>query len=162
VTLADFSRVRLQVAVPEAEASLVTTGQPVKVSVEGLAGRSFDGKITRFTYALDEASKTMLAEIELPNPQLELRPGMYATVRIGIERKESALQVPAEAVLVEKAGASVFVLVDNKAKKTKVQTGFNDGTQIEVSGGLGPDDKIIIIGKRALTDGQVVSVSEHK
>src|SRR5205823_7837278 len=78
VTLTDFNRVRVQVAVPELETSLVATGQPATVTADGLPGRSFDGKITRFSYALDEATKTMLAEIEVPNPNLELRPGMYA------------------------------------------------------------------------------------
>ena len=106
ITLTDFNRVRLQVAVPEIEASLVAVDQPVKLTVEGLAGRSFEGKVTRFSYALDQASKTMLAEAELSNPRLELRPGMYATVKVGIERKEDALLVPAEAVVTEKAGAS--------------------------------------------------------
>src|SRR6266480_8047266 len=108
----DFGTVRLQVAVPEAEASLVAKGQPARLTVEGLPGRTFEGKITRFSYALDEATKTMLAEIELPNPKLELRPGMYATVRIGIERKEDALLVPVEALLMEKANSSVFTIVD--------------------------------------------------
>src|SRR2546425_10728257 len=117
VTLTDFNRVRVQVAVPELETWLVATDQPVKMTVDGLPGRSFDGKISRFAYALDEASKTMLAEIDLANPKLVLRPGMYALVKIGIERKEDALLLPAETVLIERAGASVFTIIENKAKK---------------------------------------------
>jgi membrane fusion protein (multidrug efflux system) len=162
VTLSDFNRVRLQVAVPEVEASLVAVDQPVQLTVEALPVRSFTGKVTRFSYALDDASKTMLAEIELPNPNLELRPGMYATVRIGIERKEDALLVPVDAVVMEKSGASVFVLAEGKAKKTRVQTGFNDGSQVEIAKGLGGDEQVILGGKRALADGQAVSVSEGK
>jgi len=79
----------------------------VKLTVDGLPGRTFEGTITRFAYALDEASKTMLAEVELPNPKLELRPGMYAIVKIGIERKEEASLLPVESLVVERAGASV-------------------------------------------------------
>ncbi len=162
VTLTDFSRVRLQVAVPEIEAALVALEQPVTLTVEGLPGRSIDGKVTRFSYVLDDASRTMLVEIELPNPKLDLRPGMYATVKIGIERKASALLVPVDAVVTEKAGTSVFVLADNKAKKTRVQTGFNDGTQVEISSGLSADQNVIVVGKRAMADGQAVSISESK
>jgi membrane fusion protein (multidrug efflux system) len=162
ITLTDFNRVRLQVAVPEIEASLVAVDQPVKLTVEGLAGRSFEGKVTRFSYALDQASKTMLVETELSNPKLELRPGMYATVKIGIERKEDVLLVPADAVVTEKAGASVFILSENKARKTRIQTGFNDGAQVEIISGLNPDQPVIVVGKRALADGQLVSVSESK
>ncbi|MBI4326427.1 MAG: efflux RND transporter periplasmic adaptor subunit [Chloroflexi bacterium] len=162
VTLADFSTVRVQVAVPELEASLVAKDQPVKVSVDGIPGRSFDGKVTRFAYALDEASKTMLAEIELPNPKLELRPGMYAIVRIGLERKENALLLPVEALATEKANAFVFAVLNNKAKKVPVKTGFNDGTNVEVLSGIKPEEPVILLSKRAVNDGLAVNVTEIK
>src|SRR5205823_13717818 len=129
---------------------------------DGLPGRSFDGKITRFSYALDEATKTMLAEIELPNPNLELRPGMYANVKIAIERKEDALRVPVDALVVERAGAFVFTIHDNRAKKTRVQTGFNDGANVEIVSGVKPDQPVILLGKRVLSDGQAVMPSEGK
>ncbi len=162
VTLTDFNRVRLQVAVPEAEASLVAVDEPVKLTVEGLPGRIFDGKITRFAYALDPASKTMLTEIELPNPKLELRPGMYATVKIGIERKEDTLLVPVDALVTEKSGASVFVVNQNKVKKTPVEPGFNDGVHVEITKGLSPGQEVVLVGKQTLKDGQAVQVSEAK
>jgi membrane fusion protein (multidrug efflux system) len=158
VTLSDLNRVRLQVAVPELESSLIATDQPVKLSVDGLPNRTFEGKITRFSYSLDDLSKTMLAEVELPNPKFELRPGMYAIVKIGIERKEDALLVPADALLIEKSGASVFIIADNKAKKTAVKTGFNDGTNAEILSGIKPDQAVILIGKKTLADGQPVQV----
>ena len=158
ITLTDFTRVRVQVAVPEMESALLATDQPVKLTVDGLPGRSFDGKITRFSYALDEATKTMLAEIELPNPWLELRPGMYATVKIGIERKQDAQLLPVETLVLEKAGASAFTVADNKAKKTPVKTGFNDGVNVEILSGLSPDQPVILVGKRALSDGQTGKV----
>src|SRR5437867_1870579 len=162
VTLTDFNRVRIQVAVPELETSLVATDQPVKVTVDGLRGRSFDAKITRFSYTLDETTKTMLAEIELPNPNLELRPGMYAVVKIGIEQKGDALLVPVEALVVERAGAFVFTVTGTQAKKTRVQTGFNDGSNAEIISGVKPDQPLILVGKSPLSDGQAVKVSEGK
>ena len=162
LTLMDFGTVRLQAAVPEAEAPLVAKGQPVKLTVEGFPGRAFEGSITRFSYALDEATKTMLAEIELPNPKLELRPGMYATVKIGIERKEDALLVPAEAVVREKANAFVFTVVDQKAKKMPVKIGFSDGTNVEILSGLNADQSVILLGTRTFADGQPVTVKEAR
>jgi hypothetical protein len=62
----------------------------VKVTTDNLPGRHFDGTVTRFTYALDTASRTMLVEVMPANPDLALRPGMLVTARIGIEHKESA------------------------------------------------------------------------
>jgi membrane fusion protein (multidrug efflux system) len=162
VTIADFNRVRLQVAVPEFEASQLALNQPVKVTVEGLPGRTIEGTVTRFAYALDDESRTMLGEIELANPDLELRPGMYATVKIGIQRKEEALLLPVDALMTEKAGTSVFVLSENRSKKARVQTGFNDGAKVEIVKGLDPNQTVILIGKRGLVDGQPVTVSESK
>jgi membrane fusion protein, multidrug efflux system len=162
VTIADFNTVRLQVPIPESESSLVTNGEPVEFSVDGLPDQKFDGTITRFSYALDETSRTMLAEIEVPNPKLTLRPGMYATVRIGIERKADALLLPTDAVVTEKAGTSVFVIDEGKAKKNRVQTGFDDGTHVEIVNGLKPDQQVILVGKQLLGNGQAVTVSEGK
>ena len=160
LTLMDFQKVRLQVAVPESEASLVAKDEPVKVTAEGLPDRVFEGKITRFSYALDEASKTMLAEVELPNAKLELRPGMYATVKIGIETKQNVLLLPMDALLMEKAGASVFTVVDNKAKKKPVKLGFNDGSRAEILDGVTGSEPVILIGKQPLSDGRPVRISE--
>lgn len=162
VTLSDFNRVRLQVAVPETEASLVQVNQPIQLSVEGLPNKTFEGKVTRFAYALDEATKTMLTEIELANPTLELRPGMYAQVKIGLEHKDNALLIPIGALLTEKAGASVFLIADNRAKKTRVQTGFNDGKNVEIVSGLEPGQRVILLGKQAANDGQPVTMTEGK
>ena len=162
VTLTDFNRVRLQVAVPELEAALITTNQPAQLTVEGLPGRSFDGKVTRYSYALDEVTKTMLTEIELPNPKLELRPGMYALVKIGLEHKEDALLVPVEAFAVERAGGFVFTVLDGKARKTRVQAGFNDAIHVEILDGLKPNQPVILGGKTLLRDGQTVQIVEGK
>ena len=160
LTLMDFNTVRVQVAIPENEAPLLAKDEPAKLSVEGLVGRSFEGKITRFSYALDETTKTMLGEIELPNPKLELRPGMYATVKIGIERKENALLLPAEAVIKEKANSFVFTVAEKKARKMPVKVGFNDGVNVEILGEAKPDQPIILSDGRTLTDGQAVNVKE--
>ena len=96
--------------------------------------------------------------MKAPNPKLELRPGMYAVVNIGIERKEDALLVPVEALVTERASASVFTVVDAKAKKIPVKTGFNDGAYVEIASGVKPDQPVILVGKRTLGDGQAVQV----
>ena len=162
VTLADFKTVRAQVALPEVEASLAQVGQPVKLTVEGLAGKTFESKISRLSYALDDATKTMLIEADLPNANLALRPGMYATVKVGVEKHTDALLIPVEALVMEKANAFVFLLTDGKAKKTPVKTGFNDGSKVEILSGAAADAKVILVGKMTLTDGQMVNATEAK
>jgi len=157
VTVADFQVVRVQVTVPEIEASFIENGEPVKFSVEGLPGKNFDASISRFSYALDEATRTMLIEADVPNPNLQLRPGMYAITKIGVEKKNDALLVPVDAIVMEKANAFVFFYVDGKAKKIPVKLGFNDGANAEIVSGATENDPVVLVGKTPVTDGQAIA-----
>jgi RND family efflux transporter MFP subunit len=161
LTLMDVSRLRVQVYVPEAEAPFIKNGLATTVTVEELPGRSFAGAVTRYSHALDESTKTMLTEIELPNLSGTLRPGMYANVRMSVERKTAATLVPVDAVIVEKAGWFVFKLADGKARKSAVHTGFNDGVNVEITDGLRAGEAVIRVGKMALSDGQPVTVAKQ-
>jgi membrane fusion protein (multidrug efflux system) len=160
LTLMDFRRLRVQLYVPEAEVPFIKNGLPASLTVEELPGKTFEGTITRFSNALDEATKTMLTEIELPNPAGLLRPGMYASVRLSVERKANALLVPSAAVVMEKAGSFVFTVAGGKAHKTVVHTGFNDGVNVEITEGARADEPVIVVGKQALTDGQAVTIAK--
>ena len=162
VTLADFNTVRAQVALPEVEAAFAQVGQPVKLSVEGLAGKTFEAKISRLSYALDDATKTMLIEADMPNPDLLLRPGMYATVKVGVENHPDALVIPVEALVMEKANAFAFVANGGKAKKTAIKIGFNDTVRVEVLSGLTGSEAVILVGKLILADGGAVTSTEVK
>jgi RND family efflux transporter MFP subunit len=162
VTLMDASRLRVQVFVPETEVPWIKNGVPVKLTVEELPARAFSGSVTRFAYALDEATKSMLTEIELPNPGGDLRPGMYASVQIEVERKSDVLLLPVPALVVEKAGASVFLEAGGRAKKIPVHTGFNDGAKVEIIDGVGPGQPVILVGKQTLNDGQAVTAADAK
>ena len=162
VTLMDFSRVRIEMAIPELETPLVKKDLPVKVTVEELPGRVFDGSITRFAYALDEATKTMMAEVEIPNPDHALRPGMYANCQIGLEKKMDAQLLPAGALITEKNRSFVFACRDGKAVRVPVKTGFDDGISVEILDGLKPDDAVIVVGKQSVTDGQTVNATEAR
>ena len=162
VTLADFKTVRVQIPVPELEASRVKNGLPVKFSVEGLTGKVFEGTITRSSQVLDDATKTMLVEVDLKNPDNNLRPGMYAIAKVGIEKHSDVFLLPVEAVLKEKAVSSVFLVENGKARKVPVKTGFEDGTSIEITEGISKDAQVILVGKIPLTNGQPVAVSEAK
>ena len=162
VTVMDFSRLRVQVFVPEAEVPFIKDGLPVQATVEELPGRSFSGSVTRFAYALDEGTKTMLTEVEMPNPTGELRPGMYASMKLEVERKQDAMLLPLSAVLVEKGGSFVFRVADGKAQKTPVQIGFKDLVNVEIAAGLRDDQPVIVAGTQGLTDGQAVAAAGAK
>jgi membrane fusion protein, multidrug efflux system len=158
LTVMDFDTVRVQVAIPEPDVPFVKEGLPAKVTVEELNGKAFEATITRYSHALDDSTKTMLAEIEVPNKKHELRPGMYATALISVEQKDNALLIPADALIVEKVRKSVFTVVDNKAKKLPVNVGFSDEKSVEILDGLPPEKPVITVGKQNLNDGQPVTV----
>jgi membrane fusion protein (multidrug efflux system) len=160
--LMDFSEVRVQVPVPEPEVPGIKIGLPVRVLIEELPNTKFEGSITRFAHALDDATRTMLAEIELPNPNKTLRPGMYANIRIVVETKPDALILPTEALVVEKTRNSVFIVADQKAKRVVVKTGFNDAGTVEILEGLKEGDPVILAGKQMLVEGQSITITESK
>lgn len=159
LTLMDFSTVRVQVAVPEVDAALAARGQPARVTVEGLPGRRFEGRITRMSYALDEATRTMLVEVDIPNRELELRPGMYASVQLALQRHDDVLLIPTAALVMEKANAFAWTVEGGVAKKRAIQIGFNDGQVVEVREGLDAGNSIILPGKQALSDGMSVTAT---
>lgn len=161
VTLADFQTIRAIVAVPELEAARVKVGQPVRVSLEGSAV-VIEAKVSRLAYALDDATRTMSVEADLPNPTLALRPGQYATIKVGVEKRTDTLLIPVEALVMEKANAFAYLAADGKAKKTAIKIGFNDGARVEILSGLDPAAAVILVGKLALTDAQPINALEAK
>jgi RND family efflux transporter MFP subunit len=162
VTIADFQIVRATVALPELEAVKVKVGQPVRISLEGVTGNAVEAKVSRLTYALDEATRTMLVEADVANPGLTLRPGQYATIKVGVEKHTDALLIPVEALVMEKTNAFAFLAADGKAKKTAIKIGFNDGARVEVLAGLEPTAAVILVGKLTLTDAQPINAVEQK
>lgn len=162
LTIMNIRTVRVQIPVPEPEVPLVAVGLPVAVVVDELPGRVFEGHVTRFAYALEEASKTMEAEAEIANPKSELRPGMYARAKIGMERKPDALLIPAAALVPGKGQDFVFTLADGKAKRIAVKAGFRDDASVEILEGLTVDQNVVLAGANPPSDGQAVTLVEGR
>jgi membrane fusion protein, multidrug efflux system len=163
VTIMDYSTVRVRIAVPEIESSRVQIGQPVVVTTDSLAGQTFRGTVTRHSGALDEATRSLLVEADLPNEKGTLRPGMYVLAKIGVEQHTNALLVPAAALVREKAAGFLFLLAEgSKANRVPVKYGFNDGTNVEILEGIPENARVIVPGKAPLVAGQVVKAVEAK
>lgn len=162
VTVADSSVVRAQVAVPESEAARIRPGIPVRIGVEGLPGRTFPAAVSRHAHALDESTRTLWVEADVPNPDGTLRPGMYATVRLGVEQHANALLLPADAVGTEKAGPFVFAVRDGVVRKTPLKAGFQDGSSVEVLSGIAEGASVVSPAKTAPADGTAVKAKEAR
>jgi membrane fusion protein, multidrug efflux system len=162
VNLTDFKTLRMQVAVPETEATHIKIGQPIRWTTDDYPGQHFDGTVTRAYWAFDKATKTMLTETQMANPGMQLRPGMLVNARIGVQKKDDALLLPVEAVVKEKTNSFAFIFIDGKVRKVPVEAGFNDGTNVEIVAGVKLADLAIVPGRQALRDGQLVKVTEAK
>jgi RND family efflux transporter MFP subunit len=162
VNLTDFKTLRMQVAVPETEATHIKLGLPIRWTTDDYPGQHFDGTVTRAYWALDKATKTMLTETQMANPSMKLQPGMLVNARIGVEKKEDALLLPVEALVKEKTNSFVYVFNDGKVKKSPVEVGFNDGTNFEIIAGIKPADLAVVPGKQVMRDGQLVKVTAAK
>lgn len=148
--------VRVRVAVPEVEVPKIRSDSVAKLGIAELPSLSVQCPVSRLFWALSRSTKTMWAEIDVPNADGAIRPGMYARVRIDLESHPDALVLPDAALVVEKKKAFVFVVKDGVAKKTEIKLGIDDGIEFEAKEGVAPTDDVIVNGKNLVADGVAV------
>jgi membrane fusion protein, multidrug efflux system len=161
-TLMDLDQVRVYINVPQEAAHLAKPGVPATLSLKELPGKPLHGAITRTTEALDPASRTLLVEIDMPNEQRLLQPGMFVSVTLELERHPQALSLPPNAIAQAATGSSrsaVFVVNQGTITEKPVTTGIDDGMGIEIKEGLSDEDEVVVVGKTGLKDGAHVRAS---
>ncbi len=157
VKLSQENLYRLVIPVPESYVRFIHIGDPVNVRVSSL-NRDFPGKVTRFSVDVKEDTRTMHTEVDVPNPQGVLLPGLYAEATLTLDRKDNALSVPLQAVQQDTAGASVFVVgSDNRLQKRKVSLGVETEKDAEVLAGLKEGDVVVVSDPSGLKQGQEVT-----
>jgi RND family efflux transporter MFP subunit len=157
VQVAQSDLLRLRMPVPEGDVPYIHHGGKVQVNVNA-TGRSFTGTIVRFTRSLDTNTRTMLTEVDVPNPTLVLSPGMYAETTIQLDQKNDALILPAQAVV--QSGDQIYVLVVNTAnqvEKRSVTLGIQTANQDEIASGLREGERVIASGQTNYQAGETVS-----
>jgi RND family efflux transporter MFP subunit len=157
-TLAHSDIIRIQLYVPQDDALGVTPGTSAVVRVPEMPGRDFPGQVTRIADALQPGTRTLLTEIDVPNPDHALSPGMYCRVELKIRRKTSSLIVPSEAIIFNRDGLSVAVVDDGVVHLRKITSVRDFGTTVEVSSGVAEGDKVVLNPQVDLTDGRKVVI----
>jgi membrane fusion protein, multidrug efflux system len=165
VTVMDLSQVKVLVNVPERDIGSVHLTDPVSLTVDAYPDRTFRGKVTKFAPALDPSSRTLLVEIDVPNEELTLKPGMFARVTLVLETRPQALTVPSEALLVNELGSFLYVLGPPEdgaptVHRVAVRTGIEDGGRVEILAGLGPNDDFVRAGKELVREGSRIRIAE--
>ena len=144
VRLAQVSKLRLVLAIPESAAAQIRLGDVVKVRVEALR-RDFEGKVARFAAALDQQTRTMETEIDFENKDGQLLPGMYAESKLVLQGKRNVLTVPLEAVSRNGSDATVLALNSrNEVEEKLVTLGMEDSARVEIVSGLNGGDRVVI------------------
>lgn len=156
VKLAQEDPLRLDIPVPESLNPVIHVGTAVKIRVPAF-GIVTEGKVARFTEELNPETRTMITELDVPNPTLKLKPGLFAYAMITLDRKPNALAVPVTALIRSGEQASVYrVTAEGKLELRPVTLGIETASRVEVVSGLEPGDLVVVGQKTQLQPGEKV------
>ena len=151
--------IRTQVFVPQDQAFGLAPGVKAMLQVPEIPGRTFPGTVTRIADALQPGTRTLLTEIDIPNPDGALTPGIYCTVELQIPRKTPSFSVSADAIIFNADGLQVAVVENGVAHIRKISVARDLGTEVEVRDGVKQGDLVILNPPVELVDGSKVQVS---
>ena len=162
LSVVEISTVRLVANLVEKDFRRVRPGVLAEVEVDAFQGETFKGEVSRVSPVFDPATRTASMEIEVPNPGFRLKPGMYARVKLTVERKLNALSIPRNAVVDLEGKRGVFLVPDGQtARFNEIETGLQDGDRIEVLSGLDDGQRVVTFGALALRDGDRVTLADQ-
>jgi RND family efflux transporter MFP subunit len=156
--LSQNNLLRLVIPVPERTVPDLHLGETINVKVSSL-GRNFSGKVVRFSDQIDTQTRTMHTEVEVPNPNYELVPGMYASVEIPLRKAAAVLAVPTQVVQPASPDKGTVLLVNdsNQVERRTVTLGVQTATEIEILSGLKENDRVIFGSQGQYQPGQRVA-----
>jgi RND family efflux transporter MFP subunit len=155
--IAQTDRLRTYLNVPQADAGSVRVGQQAVLVVPDLPGHGFPGAVTRTANALDPATRTLLVEVQVPNPGALLMPGMYAQVDLSVLRKDPPLLIPGDTLVVRSDGPQVAVVApDGRVHFARIQLGRDFGDRLEVLSGLEDGQQVVVNPSDAIREGAQV------
>jgi RND family efflux transporter MFP subunit len=156
VKLSQEDLFRLVIPVPESYVRYIKVGDPVNVRVPSL-DKDFPGKVTRFSVDVTDTTRTMHTEVDVPNPQGILIPGVYAEATLTLDRKGDALVAPLQAINQEGNQATVLV-VDGAGtiEERQITLGIQSENEAEVLSGLQQGDEVVISDRSGLRPGETV------
>jgi len=156
-SMARTDTVRVYVNVPEDAIALAQPGGGAEVLVQSFAKESFHGIVVRNARAVDAASRTLLTEVQIPNPKAKLLPGMYATVRFVVRRDNPPLIIPANTLVIRADGPQVAVVgPDRHVHFQKVDLGRDFGSSVEITDGIDDGATLVVNPSDDVHDGSAV------
>jgi HlyD family secretion protein len=160
VHLVHTATLKVVANVLERDIPFLKPGIIARIRADAYPDRIFEGRVARVNTGLDSATRTLQAEVEIPNSARLLKPGMFAHIEISLLEKPGVVAVPREAVLEENGARFIFMVEGNKAARKPVVTGIEEGPLVEVREGLKEGDRVITRGQNLLKENSVVRVVE--
>ena len=156
--LSQNNLLRLVIPVPERAVPDVHLGETIDVKVS-TTGKTFRGKVVRVSDQIDLQTRTMHTEVEVPNPNYELVPGMYASVEIPLQTAQKALTLPTQAVQPSGNNEGIVLLVNaaNQIDRREVTLGLQTSTRIEILSGLKENDRVVFGTQGQYQPGELVT-----
>jgi RND family efflux transporter MFP subunit len=156
--LSQTDPLRVYVNVPQSYAQLIKSGQKVVVTQAELPGRTFEGEVARTSASIDTTTRTMQIEVALPNHDGTLLPGAFVQVSLPLQASVS-LVIPTNALLFRAEGTRVAVLDSaDRVHLRPIDLGRNYGQTVEVLGGIGPTDRLVLNPADSLAEGDQVAI----
>ncbi len=162
VSMATLQPLRIYAYAPQPLTPLIHDGDHASVTVDEYPGQKFDGTVTRHPQALSEASRTMLVEIDLPNLDLKLMPGMYGNVRLTTTKTAGGLVAPDDSLVFRDDKIYLPIVRDNRLHLAEVHLGHDNGIEVVVSGDVRNDDLVAMSVGQAVRDGEPVQPVRSK
>src|SRR5580704_782174 len=156
--MAATAKLRVYVSVPQAESRAAEPGLKSYLTLSEFPGRRFQGELVRTSGAIDQATRTLLTEVDVDNASGELRPGAYAEVHLMIPEGSRSLILPVSALIFRSEGLRVGVVRDGKAELVPIILGKDFGNEVEVVSGIGEHDLVISNPPDSLASGSAVQV----
>ena len=156
--LEKIDQLKLDFRLPETYLGQLKSGLAVSVAVDAFPQASFPGNIYAIEPAVDEQTRTVLARARVANPQLRLRPGLFARVQLTLGVRENAVWIPEEAIVPRGQDSFVWRVTDGKAELVPVQTGTRKVGEVEIMKGVAAGDIVVTDGSQRLVPGMQVSI----
>jgi RND family efflux transporter MFP subunit len=160
--ITSITTLRVYVPVPEVYSLAASAGGKADLTLDEYPGETFHGTLVRNSNSIDQATRTLLVEVDVDNARGRLMPGAYVQVHFKLPEGTRSVVVPASALLFRREGLQVGVVRDGKAELVRVTPGHDYGDSMEILSGLQPSDDLILSPSDSLTSGTAVYISGSK
>jgi len=158
VNLVHTMTLKIVTNVLERDIPLLKPGMKATIRTEAYPERTFEGRVARVNIGLELSTRTLQAEIEIPNPNRLLKPGMFARVEVVLIEKTGVLAIPGHAVILDRGEPFVYVVEGNKASRRPVAIGIEQNRFVEIKEGLKEADQVVTRGQEAIRENTTLRV----